>query len=72
MIPVAICIHYQPDLDHGCIAGRSATTECHACSAYLSGTDYIGPTDGDARRVQAWREAREPSTPRAHFRGATA
>lgn len=72
MIPVAICMHYHPDIDHGCIAGRCAPAECHCCMAYLEGEDFIGPTAVDAKRVQSWRDARgpiEPKLPRAHFRG---
>lgn len=69
MIPVAICMHYQPDLKRRCYAGMSAPADCHGCRAYLDGLAYIGPTEKDAERVERWREAREPSTPRAHFRG---
>lgn len=69
MIPGAICLHYFPELRRGCDAGLSAPSDCHLCPAYADGSQYLGISPEDQARCQRWADLRQPSTPRAHFRG---
>lgn len=68
MIPGPICMHFEPALRRGCVAGLSAPSDCHGCPAYHNGEPYLGMAPADQVRSAAWDKARSAPI-YAHVRG---
>jgi hypothetical protein len=66
MIPDLICAHYST-LPPYCEIGRVGGRDCSGCSAYADGSAYLGFSESDRARIQAWADL--PRLPVAHIKG---